>query len=549
MPLVPLMLSLSIPFANITDSSQTLRRPCPFCELSVRDLRRHFITTHKNHVRVKRILDNEKNGSITKKDRILAFNKLKKEGIRSQNQLLICEKGASLQGERRCEGEKVMCSSCSGFFKKKYFYRHRQHCHNATKIAIKLPTTTTGCTTSTTGTDSEWAGVLDGMRQDETFDVVFADDVIQVIGSDIFAARKPNKKREAMVKARRAMRRVARLKNMLKVSSARELFCIENLRRLEAAINDMCTEEDELKAGLKLALGTLVKQCCAILIDFYATGGQKTLADEIRQFREVFCSPTHYAKLMATAEYQLKERRQRLNRKPDHLPDEGQLRVLNTYLERELGRITITSTRSFVHARKVALAHITLLNARRGSEAARLLVRDWRERHSWIDKSRLTEEDLALLKKYSVAFVMGKGSQLLPVFFPSMCEEVLEMLADYNIRQDAGVSASNEFLFAYTDASVEGAVGYNDIRDICREIGISTITATGMRHRASTALWGMDASDEQVNCFMEHIGHEKEMDKNVYACPPALRAMRIVTPLLERINTVSLINERWNVKG
>ena len=114
------------------------------------------------------------------------------------------------------------------------------------------------------------------MRQDETFDVVFADDVKRVIGSDIFAVRKPNKKSEATVKARRAMRRVACLKNLLKVSSARELFLIENLRRLEAAINDMCTEEDELKAGLKLALGTLVMQCCAILIDYY-----QNLADEI----------------------------------------------------------------------------------------------------------------------------------------------------------------------------------------------------------------------------------------------------------------------------
>ena len=79
----------------------------------------------------------------------------------------------------------------------------------------------------------------------------------------------------------------------------------------------------------------------------------------------------------------------------------------------------------------------------------------------------------------------------------------------------------------------------NYIRYICREIGICTITLTGIRHRASTALWGMDASDEQVDCFMEHIGHQKEMDKNVYACPSALRAMQTVTPLLERINTVS----------
>ena len=87
---------------------------------------------------------------------------------------------------------------------------------------------------------------------------------------------------------------------------------------------------------------------------------------------------------------------------------------------------------------------------------------------------------------------MGKGDQLLPVFFPARCESVLEMLAD-------------------------------------------------MRHRASTALWGMNIRESQIDGFMEHIGHQKQMDKNVYACPPALRAKKTVTPLLEEINRVSLV--------
>ena len=192
-----------------------------------------------------------------------------------------------------------------------------------------------------------------------------------------------------------------------------------------------------------------------------------------------------------------------------------------------------------MQARKVALAHVTLLNARRGSEAARLLLPDWKDRHSWIDRSQLSSTDKELLSRYSVAFVMGKGDQLLHVFFPARCEAVLEMLADSAIRERVGVSTSNNFLFTYTDASSDGAVGYNDIRHPCIQLDIKIITATG--HRASTALWGMTISESQIDGFMEHIGHRKQMDKNVYACPPALRAKKTVTPLFEEINRVSLV--------
>ena len=76
------------------------------------------------------------------------------------------------------------------------------------------------------------------------------------------------------------------------------------------------------------------------------------------------------------------------------------------FLDEELASTTdTTSTGAFVQARKVALAPVTLLNVRRGSEAARLLS-DWKDRHSWIDHPQLSSTDKELLSQYSVAFVM-----------------------------------------------------------------------------------------------------------------------------------------------
>ena len=50
----------------------------------------------------------------------------------------------------------------------------------------------------------------------------------------------------------------------------------------------------------------------------------------------------------------------------------------------------------------------------------------------------------------------------------------------------------------------------------------------------------MDVSEEDIDCFMEHVGHHRNIDKNIYACPPAMRVMQTVTPILEKIDGVSL---------
>ena len=113
-------------------------------------------------------------------------------------------------------------------------------------------------------------------------------------------------------------------------------------------------------------------------------------------------------------------------------------------------------------------------------------------------------------------------------------------MADSNVRAKSGVSNTNRFLFAYSEKSQDGSIGYNDIRNLCKQIGIEVITATRMRHRASIAFWSMDTTEEDIDCFMEHVGHHRNIDKNIYACPPALRVMQTVTSILEKIDGVTL---------
>ena len=91
-------------------------------------------------------------------------------------------------------GRRSSAPRAKGFYKKEYFYRHRKHCPNATKVTL---TVTSSSPKSTAEPDEEWRRVLEGMKKDSVNVTITADEVIRVIGRDIFAARKPNKKREA----------------------------------------------------------------------------------------------------------------------------------------------------------------------------------------------------------------------------------------------------------------------------------------------------------------------------------------------------------------
>ena len=86
-----------------------------------------------------------------------------------------------------------------------------------------------------------------------------------------------------------------------------------------------------------------------------------------------------------------------------------------------------------------------------------------------------------------------------------------------------GVSAENQFLFPSMRGGSFHCRGWDCVSSICAAAGVqSRITATKVRHRASTffASLSVDASVEDK--FLKHMGHSKSVSEDVYRCPPGV---------------------------
>ena len=131
---------------------------------------------------------------------------------------------------------------------------------------------------------------------------------------------------------------------------------------------------------------------------------------------------------------------------------------------------------------------------------------------------------------------------MVPIVYPKKTHPIMDMLSNLSIRRMAGVSDSNTFLLAYTMASDNGAVGFNEIDFICKHYGIDTIAPLAVRHRYATRFRNIpDVHQEKIMIFLDHIGHDIKTDQNSYVSPPALQILRIIPKLLEEIKKVSLL--------
>jgi hypothetical protein len=171
--------------------------------------------------------------------------------------------------------------------------------------------------------------------------------------------------------------------------------------------------------------------------------------------------------------------------------------------------------REFAELRDLADCRLTLFNARRGGEPARLTVRNWLDAKSnvWLSRDRLdsmTKEELQLFANIKVMYQTGKGNHLVPFLIPQDTQAALDKLSDEETRNDCGILPTNEYLFPSTKYSTEHVYGWYAVRRICVDAGVTkprNLTATKMRHRVSTLDASLDVPESQRCHFYKHMGH------------------------------------------
>ena len=108
-----------------------------------------------------------------------------------------------------------------------------------------------------------------------------------------------------------------------------------------------------------------------------------------------------------------------------------------------------------------------------------------------------------------------------------------------NVRSSCSVDNDNLYLFVTTKSASGHADSWTSVRDTCIRAGVSypeRMTATKMRHRASTYYSLLDVPENERKAFYTHMGHSQEINEMVYQCPTSVVEITKVGRYLEDLD-------------
>jgi hypothetical protein len=487
--------------------------------------------------------------ALPKPEQRQEFDRLRKQGMLTHNkgQMKLDEPAYQREQKGAADENLILCGSCSGFFAKSYFWRHRKRCHASASRNLAVPLALLKSTADVNLSDEFKQEILSKFAQDECGKLCTNDETLMLVGQRMFS--KINKKKDKKTEVRKSvmtdMRRLASLflafknatRESLHVEAAdiRDMFVRRNFNALKEAVETYTSTADGVKHGLKYGLYYLIKNAAKIIKSSMLIADEDDKAAEIDKF--VLVLEISHSEMFGDAVYAINNSRQIKLRRPDQLPTEedvSKVRAhsisrMSSFYNAESGSV-FYSGQEFVELRDLTVSRLTMFNARRGGEPARLLMSEWTDamNNVWIDPTnvvKMNAVDQQLFHEMKVAYQTGKGNNhLVPVLVPSDTLQAMTILSDAAVRVAAGIKVSNQYMFPCAQASDGHVSGWHAVSRVCRDARVvqpERLTATKMRHRASTLYAAMDvpASDRQY--FYKHMGHSAAINADVYQTPPA----------------------------
>jgi len=524
-------------------------RPCPFCKSMQTCLSRHIRRKHKGEQVVQKLMSESKDKQMKQ------MKQLKKEGIMEHNMSYFAQKTTVIMRERECNRKKEVptadrfsnlkvCSSCKGVYDRKYIWRHKLRCEKIESGQQSNPSLSVHALISTSE-DEFSQNVLAKLREDEIGNIARTDPVIARVGSHYY--RKGSKKDRHLVMTH--MRRLAQLlKHFRDVCSNSKLSAEDMLDRskfneLIEALNNMC----DTKHNLKLSLGYLLKKTAEVQQGSFLVQGREDRFTELKYFLKTLTH--HWGEVFGDAMWLSERRRQEKLRKPGLLPLETDLSLLRQYSVTTLNTLVHDQYKMFGVAefrklRSVIVTRLTVFNARRGSEPARLLLREWEDAEAgeWLDSqvvTNLSTDDQSIVSRHKLTYQAGKGTKdLVPLLIPDDAVHGIRKLVAN--REECGVPLNNPYVFPYLQGSLDHVIGWHEMKQTCKEAGVSEpklITANHVRHRAATVHAGLEMPERERNAFYRHMAHSQKMDEHVYQCPLGVTEVTKVGRYLEELES------------
>ena len=509
------------------------KRPCYYCGEVQSQLLRHIKRKHKNEEAVVAALQ------LPQTEQLRAFENIRKLGIFKLN-LNKVEKGQPLIRERKqgssSDADLRMCNGCHGFYDTKQIYRHKKRCAelSGTSSSGSVNFSSSWKSAKSLGVSEDFKPVLDSFRNDEAGNLCKSDPFIILLGMKLWA--KSIKKEKHVVMAE--MRVLANLVLRMRILSLNNNLCAQNVLQrqyfetLSDAIKDNTTRENgQIKPGLKVMIGFLLKKMIKIAKGHFIQAGKMEESVEVDMFSAVLDLNWDY--IFYAAQIMCEQRRNSL-RKPQAMPIEEDMSKFRVFILHEMQQLTKDEFKKwnhhdFVKMRNLIVSRLTMFNARRGGEPARLTLEEWEDavNDTWVDP-KLVESvkdplEKVLFSQFKLAYQAGKGSKkLVPILIPTDTLNPIKKLIEE--RKEVEVSDSNPFLFANTGTSLDHAVGWQSIKAVVKMMGPELekpelLIADKFRHRMSTLFALLDLPENERATFYRHMGHSESINRHVYQCP------------------------------
>jgi chorismate mutase len=510
-----------------------------YCESIVHDgkLKRHIKRKHKSKQEVQDILKEPK--SIQD----IFFDKKRREGIYEFNVNLLAEGKEAKMRERKpkYEDQLRVCLDCNGYYSNRYFFKHK--CVTEKPEALK-PNLLKKTSQETIDNDSDFTNILNRFRDGEVGDTCRTDKFIKVIGYRHFNLRRheTGKQDEVRKVVMAEMRELAKLLQTFKSlcnteKTVEDMFSRPHLPDLIQSIQLLTTDEDTKveKHGQKLFIDAVILRSLKTLKGYYSETLQDEKRAELKNFKAAYKhkSSEIYPKARQTCVINSLEK----SRKPSNLPDEAALRELKCFMTPEINYIQNNyDIKDYVWLRSLVVAKLTLYNARRGEEAARMLQSEWEDacKDIWVPEDQVEKvtdpAEQFLLGQFKLAYLKGKGRKYVPVLVP------VDLITPISIlnrdRKAFGIKEDNVYLFATRNGDSHCS-GWHAVSEVCQRSNIKLpVNATGMRHRLSSIFASLDMSSKDQKIFLDHMGHDMNINKENYQCPPGVRAVCVMGKVL-----------------
>ncbi|KAL3886555.1 hypothetical protein ACJMK2_026540 [Sinanodonta woodiana] len=301
------------------------------------------------------------------------------------------------------------------------------------------------------------------------------------------------------------------------------MFNREKFSSLKIAIYKITDKEDSsIKYGFKENIYYLLMTSAEILKGEALQGKQgEVKAMEFDYFVSVL--KLNRRTVFGDARYMITQSRQERLRLPNRLPEDEPVEKLRKYTLEVISKHTkdkldFIGKYEFVELRNAVSSRLTLFNARRGGEPSRLKIDHWCKRNQWIAKSQMKNLDFLspverkVVCDIEVTFQQGKGTRLVSCLIPADCKKAMDILCDRNIRMDASIQSTKDFIFLNMESSQNHVIGWDCIDYMCKKAGIenSNINATNNRARLSTMYAALDVQPEDRTFFTSTWGIQRK---------------------------------------